>query len=150
MVIAIFGDNCVGKSSIAENLNGQLSAEVFIGNDYFRLGKSESNAALQFKKQLQAAACGEGNIIYVISEKSQLKLLPEICLRVLVTASLSSIKERFARRMNGNLPAPVAAMLERKYGQFENEVYNIKIDTENLTSVEAVNIILSSVDLDGQ
>lgn len=150
MVIAIFGDNCVGKSSIAENLNGQLSAEVFIGNDYFRLGKSESVAALQFKKQLQAAACGESNIIYVISEKSQLKLLPDNCFRVLVTASLSCIKNRFARRMNGNLPAPVAAMLERKYGQFENEAYNIKIDSEKLTAVEACNIILSSNDFDKQ
>ena len=68
-------------------------------------------AAALFKKKL----CGNGMIIYVISEKEQLALLPEGCIRVLVTASLGTIRERFAVRMHGDLPAPVASMLERKY-----------------------------------
>jgi len=41
-------------------------------------------------------------------------------LRILVTADLELIKSRFAQRMHGNLPAPVAAMLEKKHGCFDD------------------------------
>ena len=40
---------------------------------------------------------------------------------VLRQAELSEIKERFAARMHGQLPPPVAAMLERKHGCFDSE-----------------------------
>lgn len=67
MVIAIFGESCVGKSTIAEKLASRLSAEVFSGKDYPKLAKSESMAALLFKKKLAAP---DGNILYVISERN--------------------------------------------------------------------------------
>lgn len=51
MVIAIFGESCVGKSTIAEKLASRLSAEVFSGKDYLKLAKSESMAALLFNKE---------------------------------------------------------------------------------------------------
>ena len=70
--------------------------------------------------------CGS-NIIYVISEKEHLTLLPDKAIRILVTADLDVIKERFAQRMNGNLPAPVAAMLERKHGCFEHEKHDVHV-----------------------
>lgn len=63
-------------------------------------------------------------------------------MRVLVTASLESIRQRFAERMHGNLPAPVAAMLERKYGQFESEAHDVRIDTETLSPQDACDRIL--------
>lgn len=63
MVIAIFGESCVGKSTIAEKLASRLNAEVFSGKDYLKLAKSESMAALLFKKKLAAP---DGNILYVI------------------------------------------------------------------------------------
>ena len=100
MVIALFGDSCTGKSTIAAALAPSLSAEVFSGKDYLKLAKSESMAAALFQKKLR----GEETILYVISEKDQLALLPEGCVRVLVTAGLATIKERFAARMHGNLP----------------------------------------------
>lgn len=140
MVIAIFGESCVGKSTIAEKLAFRLNAEVFSGKDYLKLAKSESMAALLFKKKLAAP---DGNILYVISEKEQLALLPEDCLRVLVTASLDTIRERFAQRMHGQLPAPVAAMLERKHGQFDSEPCAIHINADAQTSEEACALILS-------
>lgn len=140
MVIAIFGESCVGKSTIAEKLASRLSAEVFSGKDYLKLAKSESMAALLFKKKLAAP---DGNILYVISEKEQLALLPEDCLRVLVTASLDTIRERFAQRMHGQLPAPVAAMLERKHGQFDSEPCAIHINADAQSSEEACSLILS-------
>lgn len=60
----------------------------------------------------------------------------------MVTASLEEIKERFKVRMHGNLSAPIEAMLERKYGQFENEMYDLRIDTEMLSLEEAVENIM--------
>lgn len=139
MVIALFGDSCTGKSTIAAALAQALPADVFTGRDYLKLAKSESMAAALFKKKL----CGEEPMIYVISEKEQLTLLPENCIRVLVTASLETIKDRFAARMHGNLPAPVASMLERKYGQFETAAHDLRVDTDTVSAEDAANAIRS-------
>lgn len=138
MVIALFGDSCTGKSTIANHLSSQLSAQVFSGKDYLKLAKSESMAAALFKKKLR-----EESIIYVIAEMDQLALLPENCVRVLVVADLENIKARFAQRMHGNLPVPVAAMLERKYGQFESQPHDLRIDTDTVSPEDAAREILS-------
>lgn len=145
MVIAIFGDSCTGKSTIADRLAAQLSAEVYSGKDYLKLAKSESMAAALFKKKLS----GDGSIIYVISDPEQLALLPDDCVRVLVTAGLETIKARFAQRMRGNLPAPVAAMLERKYGQFETESHDLRLDTDAVSAEDAAMQIRSLLDVEG-
>ena len=92
-----------------------------------------------FRKKLK----GDKTILYVISEKELLALLPDSCIRVLITASLDTIKTRFSARMHGNLPAPVAAMLERKYGQFEKEAHDLRIDTDLTSSEEACAQILA-------
>ena len=118
MVIGIFGESCTGKSTLAEKISGLLPCEIVTGKDYLRLAKSESMARALFQKKLAAAVDGE-HILYVIAEPEHLPLLPEGALRVLVTAELGTIKERFAQRMRGNLPPPVAAMLERKHGCFD-------------------------------
>jgi len=89
-----------------------------------------------FQKKLTAAVNGE-NIIYVISEKEHLSLLPEGALRILVTADLELIMSRFAQRMRGNLPEPVAAMLEKKHGCFDAEQYDIHVVSEE-TDLDAV------------
>ncbi|MBO5049128.1 MAG: hypothetical protein J6C41_01700 [Oscillospiraceae bacterium] len=126
MVIGIFGESCTGKSTLAEKIAASFPCEVFTGKDYLRLAKNENIAKVMFQKKLTAAVNGE-NIIYVISEKEHLPLLPEGALRILVTADLDLIKSRFAQRMHGNLPAPVAAMLEKKHGCFDAEQYDLHI-----------------------
>ena len=126
MVIGIFGESCTGKSTLAEKIAANLGCEVFTGKDYLRLAKNESIAKMMFRKKLAAAIDGE-NIIYVISEKEHLELLPEGALRILVTADIETIKTRFAQRMRGNLPAPVAAMLENKHGCFDAEPHDIHV-----------------------
>ena len=126
MVIAIFGESCTGKSTLADKLKGSFPCEIFTGKDYLRLAKSENVAKMMFQKKLAAAVNGE-NILYVISEKEHISLLPEGTLRILVTADLELIKSRFAQRMHGNLPAPVAAMLERKHGCFDNMEYDFHV-----------------------
>ena len=120
MVIGIFGESCTGKSTLAEKLKTQLDAEVYTGKDYLRHAKNETMAKMLFQKKLDEAVSGS-HIIYVISEREHLPLLPANAIRILATADLAVIKERFAQRMKGNLPAPVAAMLEKKHGCFDAE-----------------------------
>ena len=129
MVIAIFGESCTGKSALAEKISAHVPCEIFTGKDYLRLAKNESIAKALFQKKLQAAVMGE-HVLYVITEREHLPLLPEGALRILVTADLDLIKSRFAERMRGNLPAPVAAMLEKKHGCFDAEPYDMETDTE--------------------
>ena len=126
MVIGIFGESCTGKSTLAEKIAASFPCEVFTGKDYLRLAKNENIAKVMFQKKLNAAVKGE-NIIYVISEKEHLSLLPEGALRILVTADLELIKSRFALRMRGTLPGPVAAMLEKKHGCFHRDPCDIHV-----------------------
>ena len=58
MLIALIGDSCTGKSSIAEHLRSSMAATVFSGKDYLRLAKDETTAAALFKEQLAAAVAG--------------------------------------------------------------------------------------------
>ena len=136
MVIGIFGESCTGKSTLAEKIATSFACEVFTGKDYLRLAKNENIAKVMFQKKLNAALNGE-NIIYVISEKEHLPLLPDGALRILVTADLDLIKSRFAQRMRGNLPAPVAAMLELKHGCFDAVSHDIHV-VSGETDLDAV------------
>jgi len=136
MVIGIFGESCTGKSTLAEKIAASFPCEVFTGKDYLRLAKNENIAKALFQKKLNAAVNGE-NIIYVISETEHLPLLPEGSLRILVTADLELIKSRFAQRMRGNLPAPVATMLEKKHGFFDSQPHDIHVISEE-TDLDAI------------
>ncbi len=126
MVIGIFGESCTGKSTLAEKIASCFPCEVFTGKDYLRLAKNEHIAKVLFQKKLAAAVNGE-NILYVISETEHLCLLPEGAMRILVTADLETIKARFAQRMRGSLPAPVATMLEKKHGCFDTEPHDLHV-----------------------
>lgn len=126
MVIGIIGGSCTGKSTLADKLGAELGAQVYTGKDYLRLAKSESMARNLFKKKLQEKGKTQ-HMIYVISEKEHLSLLPEDALRILVTADLEEIKRRFAARMKGTLPPPVAAMLEKKHGCFDAQPHDLHV-----------------------
>lgn len=136
MLIAIFGESCTGKTTLAAGIKAASGAELYSGKDYLRLAKSESEATQLFKKRLADAVQG-GNVVYIAAEREHLALIPDGAVRILVTAELDTIKERFAARMHGNLPAPVAAMLEKKHGCFDREphdfhVHNGSPDAEEL------------------
>ncbi len=126
MVIGIIGESCTGKSTLADKLHAELGAQVYTGKDYLRLAKSESMARNLFQKKLQEEGKAQ-HIVYVISEQEHLPLLPEDALRILVTADLEEIKRRFAARMRGTLPPPVAAMLERKHGCFDAQPHDLHV-----------------------
>ncbi len=128
MVIGIIGENCTGKTTLAEEIQKRLGGEIVTGKDYLRLAKSESVATALFKKKLNAALTGD-TVLYVISEQDQVKLLPEGTVRILTKADIETIKARFSARMRGDLPAPVALMLERKHGCFDGGVYDYMYDS---------------------
>ncbi len=128
MLIAIIGENCVGKSTLANKLNEKLTAKIYSGKDYLRLEKSPSAAAESFKKLLREALTGE-NIIYLITEKEHLALLPEGAFKIVLTAELDVIKERFRVRMRGNLPLPLEKMLEAKHGMYDELQCDLKLDS---------------------
>lgn len=144
MVIGIFGESCVGKSTLADALQQKLGGTVITGKDYLRLAKNEEIAKKLFQKQLAEAVSGE-NVYYVISERPHLDLLPEGSLRILVTAELDTILTRFTARMHGNLPAPVKQMLERKHGCFDNEQNHIHVQAETMDLESIINQINGGV-----
>ena len=127
MVFGIIGENCSGKSTLAERIKETLGGEIITGKDYLRMAKSESEAVSLFREKLSQAILGD-NIIYVIADQEHVKLLPDGAIRILVTADLETIKKRFAARMHGNLPVPVALMLERKHGMFDSGEFDYRFD----------------------
>ena len=113
-------------SPLCQRRSPPFFCEIVTGKDWLRLAKNESIAKALFRKKLEAAVKG-AHIIYVISEREHLELLPEGAVRILVTAELETIKARFVQRMRGNLPVPVAAMLEKKHGCFDTEPHDIHV-----------------------
>lgn len=129
MVIGIIGESCTGKSTLAEKLNAKINGEIWTGKDWLRLNKNESVAEELFREKLRNAMTGE-HIIYVISEKEHLRLLPENAFKVLIKGDLNLIKERFSRRLGRELPSPIAQMLERKHGCFDGEKVDITVKAD--------------------
>lgn len=127
MLIAVIGENCVGKSTLVNKLNQKLKAKVYSGKDYLRLEKNPDLALRTFKTILNNSVKGD-NIIYIISEKEHLSLLPVGCIKIVLSAQLELIKERFKMRLNGNLPSAVEKMLESKHGMFDDLECDIKLD----------------------
>ena len=136
MLIGLIGESCTGKTTLANQIKASIGAEIYSGKDYLRLAKNENDAKKLFIQKLKAAITGE-NVIYVISETDHLSLLPDGAFKILITADLEIIKERFAIRMNGKLPPPVAAMLEKKHGCFDQEICNLHVHNGE-TDVEQI------------
>ena len=129
MLIAIIGENCVGKSTLANKLNEILNAKIFSGKDYLRLEKNPSMAAETFKAMLKTSVTGE-NMIYLITEKEHLTLLPQGAFKIVLTGELEVIKERFKARMRGNLPLPLEKMLESRHGMYDDLECDLKLGSD--------------------
>ena len=142
MLIAIIGENCVGKSTLAKELTSHFPSKIFVGKDFLRLERNPSVAKQTFQKMLAQSVCGE-NLIFVISEKEHIDLLPEGAFRILLTADLDVIKERFKDRMRGFLPPPVEKMLERNHGTFDS----VKCDFCFESGKYDINSVLESLNL---
>lgn len=127
MLIAIIGENCVGKSTLANKINEKFNAKIYSGKDYLRLQKNPAMALETFQSLLKASVMGE-SVIYLITEKEHINLLPEGAFKIVLTAELDVIKDRFRQRMNGNLPLPLEKMLEAKHGMYDDMECDLKLD----------------------
>ena len=87
MLVAIIGENCVGKSTLAGKIEERIGAKVYAGKDYLRLEKNPQTATETFKNLLKDAVSGE-NIIYLITEKEHLSFLPEGTIKIVLTADM--------------------------------------------------------------
>lgn len=140
MLVAIIGENCVGKSSLADRISQTINSCIYTGKDYLRLKKNPSEALECFKTMLKESVEGE-NIIYLITEQDHLALLPDGAVKIVLTADLETIKERFKARMRGNLPLPLEKMLEANHGVYDaipcdmrlEEGYDIDFVLQELT-----------------
>lgn len=135
MLIAIIGENCVGKSTLANKINEKFNGKIYSGKDYLRLEKSPIVAREKFIALLKSAVDGE-NVIYIITEKEHLDFLPKKAFKIVVTADIQTIKKRFKERLRGILPPPVEKMLENNHGIFDNLECDVKINEDyNLENV---------------
>lgn len=142
MVIAIFGESCTGKSTLADALKEKLHAEVYTGRDYLRLHANEAMAQRLFSKKLTEAVTGE-HIIFVLTEAELMKLIPSGAYRILVTEELDVIKARFASRMHGELPPAVAMMLARRHGCFDAEPCDLHVHAGKPSAAEVCEILMN-------
>ena len=116
-------------------INEKFNGKIYSGKDYLRLEKNPTVAEEKFKSLLRDAVYGE-NVIYIITEKEHLDFLPEKAFKIVLTADLQTIKERFKARMRGILPPPVEKMLENNHGKFDNLECDVKINEDyNLENV---------------
>lgn len=136
MVIAIVGESCTGKMTLAHTLKDFFNAEIFSGKDDLRLSRNEHDAVSLFIKKMNDSNL---RMIYVVSEKEHLKLIPQDAFVILMKEELSVIKERFSQRLNGHLPSAVEKMLERKHGCFDdmkcNAVFTKSDSVDDLISL---------------
>lgn len=135
MLYIFMGQSCTGKSTVANKLKELIDVEVFAGKDYLRLAKNENEAWRLFYDKLSNAALNKDSskeiVIYLITEKKQFNKISSIedSYKVKFTASLDTIKSRFAQRMHGKLPQPVEKMLEKQYEEWENIKGDMNVDT---------------------
>lgn len=135
MLYIFMGQSCTGKSTVANQMKGLKGVQVFAGKDYLRMAKNEEEAWRIFHKMLSDAASRqnptEGTIVYLVSESVQLDRILDLqgARRVKFTASLDTIKSRFAQRMHGRLPVPVEKMLAHQFEEWEPVHGDFHVDT---------------------
>ena len=125
MVIGIIGENCSGKSTLANEIQRTIGAEVITGKDYLRMAKSESEATALFKEKLRSTINKE-NIIYIIADQEHIGFLPDGAVKVLVTADIDTIKERFKERMEMRRLCASCLKIESPYKSLKGDSINEK------------------------
>jgi cytidylate kinase len=135
MLFIFMGPSCSGKSTLADLLKKEKGMQIYTGKDYLSLAKNESDAWKIFMEKLSEASNSKelsgDSAVFVITEKNIAAKLLSLnhAVRVKLTADLNVIKDRFAKRMRGNLPQPVEKMLERQTMEWGDVDCDICIDT---------------------
>ena len=143
MLIVLFGESCTGKSTLADLLAKATDGRVMTGKEYLKLAKSESEAQAAFIALMKENVSSADTLIVVFSEPEQLSLAPQGAMRVLMTAPLDVICQRFRARMHGQLPPPVEAMLRRKHGQMDDLPHELRLESGAQTPEAARDAVLT-------
>lgn len=138
MVICIFGESCTGKTILSNMLKDKVGAKIYTGRDYLKLSRNPQEGQQIFSKLLKDNVDSDNIIIYVISELEHLSLIPLGAKRILVTADLKLIKERFSKRMNGHLNPSIEKMLENKHGSFDEIAYDYHLISGSNNNLDVI------------
>lgn len=153
MLLIFMGPSCTGKSTLSEIFKKYENLEVYSGKDYLRFSKNENEAWKKFNEKLYEVSNNKGlsskSIIYIITDKDIIKRLQSFDKAIFVkfTANLDTIKERFAKRMNGNLPNPLEKMLERQLKDWEGISSDLCVDTSSTEAAELVKKIIEIAEI---
>lgn len=128
MVIALIGGRCCGKSDLARAICDKVHARLFTGHSYMELASEENEAKAAFRHLMEQAQNAEDYVIYIVTDRELMELLPEHCLRVLCKASLKTVKTRFAAQMQEPLTPAMAAMLKKQYDSFDDCPHDLRVD----------------------
>lgn len=143
MLIGIVGENCTGKTTLANEINKYIPSVIYTGKDYLRMDKNPFMAEEKFNKILKEETV-EKNIIYIITEKDHLKFLSSDAFIIVVSEKLEVIKQRFKERMQGNLPKAVELMLEKKHGIYDDLLCDLRIKSNNYNIENIIKLIKSN------
>jgi cytidylate kinase len=142
MVIALFGASCTGKTLVAEILASKLSARVFNGKEYLTLSKNNFEAGKTFKKMLSDSP---ENIIYVLGDIEDYQFVPESAYKVRFSASLETMKNRFAKRINGPVSEAIVKMLQRKSELWQQKTCDLLVNSDEADAEEISNMIMKNI-----
>jgi len=137
------GESCTGKSTAADDIKKETGAKIYTGKDYLKLAKNEDEAKKAFRRLLESQVNETEVLIFVVSELEDLNLVPENALKILFTADINVIKERFKTRMRGNLNPAVEKMLERKAGLFSELQHDMVIESDKTSKEEVIDKLKS-------
>jgi cytidylate kinase len=142
MVITLFGASCTGKTSVAALIASKLGAKVFNGKDYLKLAKNSLEASKAFKKILSEST---ENLIYVISDLEDYQLVPASAYKVHFWASLETMKNRFAKRINGPVSDPIIKMLQKKSELWKQKAHDLSVNSDETDAEEISKMIIKNI-----
>ena len=128
MVIALIGGRCCGKSALARAICDKVHARLFTGRSYMELDPDETRARALFRDLLIQEQFTNSYVIYIVTEKELVDLLPPRCLRVFCKAGLKTVMARFSEQMQEPLTQTMAAMLKRQYNSFDECPHDLSVD----------------------
>ena len=128
MVIALIGGRCCGKSALAKAICEKVHAELFTGRSYMDLDPNETRARMIFRGLLMEEQFTDSYVIYIVTERELMELLPPRCLKVLCKANLKTVMARFSDQMQAPLTPAMTAMLKKQYNSFDDCPHDLSVD----------------------
>lgn len=151
MLYVFAGPSCTGKSAVADLMKAKYGVQTFAGKDYMRMAKNPEQAWQCFYEKMSEASeqetLTEASLVFMVTEIDQLEKVKALKQARIITFTADSevVKTRFASRMGGNMPAPVAAMIDKQmeawqkivdYPVVNTTASNVETTLEHLLSLE--------------